>query len=100
MAREQSPQLHLGIIFFHFHPSKPLNYRAGQVTTLPRTRDHVFVSQNCVMSIFVVAPPFRLQETSTFLINLSVTEALLNCHIVVVAKLNIVACPALLIIHM
>ena len=59
MAREQSPQLHLGIIFFHFHPSKPLNYRAGQVTTLPRQHDYVFGSQNCVMSIFDVAPPIR-----------------------------------------
>ena len=41
----------------------------------------------CIMSVFVVA--------TTFFVFFRVNEALLRCCVVVVAKLKIVACPAL-----
>ena len=62
-------------------------------STMPRQRDHVFwpVVDNCIISIFVVATPFRHRD-------LNILRFFLVPFDYVVAKLqayNIVACPAL-----
>ena len=49
------------------------------------------------MTILVVPTPFRRREAYTFCHSILVTEALLRCRVVVVAKpKKVVACPALL----
>ena len=67
--------------------------RAGHATTLPRQREpmylgHKMVSYYGIMPIFDT--PFRRRELNILLFWL-ISEALINCRVVVVAKLNIVA---------
>ena len=50
----------------------------------------------CIMALFVVASLFS-QKALKIVRILPVTEALTRCRVSVVAKLKIVACPALII---
>ena len=73
----------------------PVHYcvRAGQATTLPRQRDHVFRPQivcYCIMSLFVVATLCRQRNLNIFRIFSCPWSScpLFRCRVVVVVNLN------------
>ena len=76
-----------------------MNCRAGHTRTLSRQRDHVFRKHNivdyCITPIFVLTTPFRYRDLNIFFFFLDV-KVLVRCRVVVVVKLHIVACPAMM----
>ena len=97
VEKERRMQNNIGLAKGH---QKWIYCRHGQesyiikgVTTLLRQRDHVFWPHNCWLCLYLLGLLLLDTETLIFVVLFRVTDALLRCRVVVVAK-AIVAYPA------